>query len=544
MGLPAGYVTDQLVSADPEDNKSSVRVATTAALAAYTRTANVITADAPGALADQDGVTLVAGDSLLLLTGAAAADNGIYVVTEVGDGFAPFVLTRRQDANADAKVTSGMATRVEEGIQYGPVGTKPGRRFVLITPNPITLNTTGLDFRPVADISDGDWQQSVLDKDLTAPPGGESVGDRYIVAAGATGAWAGHDDEIAEWGGANWSFTVPTEGTFAWVEDEDTLYVFDGKAWTLFSGGAGGVPIDVSAVSVSGVQNAWQPGGLPSAIEGTSYEVSSVTAGSTINGLDVDTADPTQVYLKFFRNADASGDALRWNNESGSAAAQDRIQCPGSTAYFQRRGETVALAYHTGISRWLLLPGISFSEQLLALCQDNPNAIPLVNSGGAAGFLTLGTNELLVNIGAGIATAILNPSTVFGRKRTGNAGIQAHVIHDNADDTVVQTTDATPTTVATIGTISNNRVLRVMVDVVGYNPSTGDSAHYLVAVTGRRDGGGAVTIKDEDFISMFEDVPAWDLTFTPSGTNILAQVTGTAATTIEWRCQWYIDEHG
>jgi len=33
-----------------------------------------------------------------------------------------------------------------------------------------------------------DWQESVKDKDLTAPPVSPSDGDRYIVAAGATGA--------------------------------------------------------------------------------------------------------------------------------------------------------------------------------------------------------------------------------------------------------------------------------------------------------------------------------------------------------------------
>ena len=76
-----------------------------------------------------------------------------------------------------------------------------------------------------------DWQDSVLDKDLTEPPAGPSVGDRYIVAAGATGDWSGHDNEIAEWNGSSWDFTSPSEGMCLWVEDENLNYVYDGANW-------------------------------------------------------------------------------------------------------------------------------------------------------------------------------------------------------------------------------------------------------------------------------------------------------------------------
>jgi len=34
---------------------------------------------------------------------------------------------------------------------------------------------------------------NILDRDLTGPPGGESEGDAYIVAATATGDWDGED---------------------------------------------------------------------------------------------------------------------------------------------------------------------------------------------------------------------------------------------------------------------------------------------------------------------------------------------------------------
>ena len=74
-------------------------------------------------------------------------------------------------------------------------------------------------------------QMSVLDKDLTAPPGAPSDSDSYIVAAGATGAWAGHDGKIAAWQDGAWMFYTPREGWLAWVADEDRLYARNGAAW-------------------------------------------------------------------------------------------------------------------------------------------------------------------------------------------------------------------------------------------------------------------------------------------------------------------------
>ena len=46
-------------------------------------------------------------------------------------------------------------------------------------------------------ILDGLVQLSVLDRDLTAPPGSPADGDRYIVGSGATGDRAGWDLNVA-----------------------------------------------------------------------------------------------------------------------------------------------------------------------------------------------------------------------------------------------------------------------------------------------------------------------------------------------------------
>jgi hypothetical protein len=81
-------------------------------------------------------------------------------------------------------------------------------------------------------VSSLSWQDTVKDKDLNSPPGGESEGDRYLLVGGAAaGAWAGKDDSIAQINSSAWGFTAPTEGMAVYVDDENTIYVYTGAAW-------------------------------------------------------------------------------------------------------------------------------------------------------------------------------------------------------------------------------------------------------------------------------------------------------------------------
>ena len=66
-------------------------------------------------------------------------------------------------------------------------------------------------------------QLSVVDRDLVSAPGAPSDGDRFLVAAAATGAWSGKDGKIAAWQDGAWAFLTPRPGWLAWVEDEERL---------------------------------------------------------------------------------------------------------------------------------------------------------------------------------------------------------------------------------------------------------------------------------------------------------------------------------
>ncbi len=74
-------------------------------------------------------------------------------------------------------------------------------------------------------------QLAVLNAALTEPPALPEAGDRYIVAAGATGEWAGQDHAIALWVDSTWQFFAPRTGWRADVTGSGDTLRFDGVAW-------------------------------------------------------------------------------------------------------------------------------------------------------------------------------------------------------------------------------------------------------------------------------------------------------------------------
>lgn len=141
------------------DVKASVHVATTVALPASTYNNGssgvgaTITADANGALTI-DSHAMNAGEYVLVKNQAAGLQNGIYTVTSAGAADAPFILTRRADADSGTELSSGSFVFVEQGTTNGSTG------WVLSTSGSITIGTTALTFTQfssagIADAGDG-----------------------------------------------------------------------------------------------------------------------------------------------------------------------------------------------------------------------------------------------------------------------------------------------------------------------------------------------------------------------------------------------------
>lgn len=137
---------DAVASVAPQPSgdaiKLPVRVATTAAITL-------------SGLQTIDGVSVVAGDRVLVKDQAAGADNGIYVA-------ATGAWSRAGDFDDDAEVTAAVLVAVEEGTVNADTV------FILATDNPITVGTTALTFTLVS--------------------GGTAVDSRYIVVSANRGS--------------------------------------------------------------------------------------------------------------------------------------------------------------------------------------------------------------------------------------------------------------------------------------------------------------------------------------------------------------------
>ena len=72
-------------------------------------------------------------------------------------------------------------------------------------------------------------QLAVTARNLATPPATPAQNDRYIVAAAATGAWAGKSGNIALYDSGAWAFYAPNAGWTAWVSAEKLLASFDGE---------------------------------------------------------------------------------------------------------------------------------------------------------------------------------------------------------------------------------------------------------------------------------------------------------------------------
>lgn len=66
---------------------------------------------------------------------------------------------------------------------------------------------------------------------LNRPPVAPALGQAWIVAPGASGAWAGHAGEVASFGSAGWRYTVPREGCVAWLCDVQRFAVCTAAGW-------------------------------------------------------------------------------------------------------------------------------------------------------------------------------------------------------------------------------------------------------------------------------------------------------------------------
>jgi len=241
-----------------------------------------------------------------------------------------------------------------------------------------------------------DWQESVLDRIdfTTVEPGSPSVGDRYINTVTGTSSSTAQSvtiNYIYEWNGSTWTEIIPNEGFACWVEDEDSLYVFNGSVWSQFgststhnnlSGLQGGISAEyyhLTSAEYTELSN-W----LDNVILGAGGDLT-LANGTNINEFSIDgtlsgnsdNAVPTEKAVKTY--VDANSGATQVWGVSGNVPS-------GTTYYFALGGGagTVIADYETKLNI-----GGTFSKLYLHATPTGNQLIATVYKNGVATALTV-----------------------------------------------------------------------------------------------------------------------------------------------------------
>lgn len=115
---------------------------------------------------------------------------------------------------------------------------------------------------------------------------------------------------------------------------------------------------------------------------------------------------------------------------------------------------------------------------------------------------------------------------------------------DAALSGTVQTTNATPTTIATYTTATNNRVIALRLKLLARDSGNSWVGHWVTEVTVARDGVGVLTVVEDLIYKTYKDNINWDYQVNVSGANVTIDVVGDVGNTIEWRLIGSVSEHG
>lgn len=174
-----GYLDNVITGLSPKD---SVRSTTNTAIpsSVYDNGNNGQGATLTGAVNGAitiDGVSVAVNDRILLKNQLNAVENGVYVVTTVGDGSNPFVLTRSTDFDGNpiniGEIQRGDYVFTVEGTVNGGYG------FVVISTG------TGTDQEHVVGTGDINWSQVSQSQTYTAGDGLQLTGSEFSIVYGS-----------------------------------------------------------------------------------------------------------------------------------------------------------------------------------------------------------------------------------------------------------------------------------------------------------------------------------------------------------------------
>jgi hypothetical protein len=186
------------------DFKDAVRAATTANIAD-------LAAGAPDTI---DGVSLVAGDRVLVRAQTTASENGIYIVDTLGTGVNG-AWSRVLDMESGDIVEQGLMVFVADGIVSARVG------YMLDSSGTAGAHTVGTTLMTFTALSDSNTGVPAADHVYNEVPSGAIDGSNttFTTASGyTTGKLRVYLNGLRQLLTDEWSETTPASGTFDFVD--------------------------------------------------------------------------------------------------------------------------------------------------------------------------------------------------------------------------------------------------------------------------------------------------------------------------------------
>ncbi len=349
-------------------------------------------------------------------------------------------------------------------------------------------------------------QLAVEDASLTTPPIGPVEGDRYIVAAAATGAWAGHDGEVAAFVDGAWMFVAAEAGWLAFDRAAGAVLVREGGSWLP----AGGFLGDLEMLGVNATADATNRLAVRS---------------NSVLFTGVEAADGGTGDVRFVVNKEADGDTASLLFQSGFSGRAEVGLAGDADFVFKVSPDGMAWTDAIRIDKDSGLPAIlydnSSSGLAAATVQDAIDEVAAAGGGGAVASVFGRTGMVTAAASDYDASQVDNDSGVAGAKVSDALDALATAKLDKAggtmtgDLTLAGDPDsalkaATKQYVDAIVAAQDAMVFKGVVDCSG-NPNypAADRGHtWRVSVAGKIGGGSGVNVEVADLLLCLTDATA------------------------------------
>lgn len=262
---------------------------------------------------------------------------------------------------------------------------------------------------------------------------GAVAGDRFLIGASATGDFAGKEDQIAEFDGAAYIFTVPNPGFAVYVEDETKQYTYNGTQWVNFGS-------TTNHNATSGLQG----GTTDEYYHLTNDEHTALTSGTdiTLHSHNSDNVNEGTVNLFFtdLRAQDAVGNILLDTNSidltyaEGNISADLRIQNPNPEISLTIDGDGLAAKLNLNSTQSIGLSVDPTYGLTADLAKDNTNTVNLsIGANGLTADVNVQASEsidLLTSEVGGLKANLIKADTSSVALTVNEFGLSAEVLVD------------------------------------------------------------------------------------------------------------------